>query len=80
VPGNILSISVKVGDEVKKDQVLVILEAMKMENELISPVDGRIVSIETKKGNRVNAGDVLVKIYIFQEFTIDNPKKINPMI
>ena len=80
MPGNILSISVKVGDEVKKDQVLVILEAMKMENELISPVDGRIVSIETKKGNRVNAGDVLVKIYIFQEFTIDNPKKINPMI
>ena len=60
--GNILGISVKVGDEVKKDQVLVILEAMKMENEIVSPVDGKIVSIGVSKGDSVNAGQVLVQI------------------
>ena len=49
--GSILGISVKIGDQVKKDQVLIILEAMKMENEISSPMDGRIVSIAVSKGD-----------------------------
>jgi len=60
--GSILGISVKVGDQVKKDQVLIILEAMKMENEISSPMDGKIISIGISKGDSVNAGCVLVQI------------------
>ena len=60
MPGSILGISVKVGDQVKKDQVLVILEAMKMENEIVSPVDGKVVSLGVSKGDSVNAGNVLL--------------------
>ena len=60
--GTILNISVKVGDQIKKDQVLMILEAMKMENEISSAVDGKIVSIGVSKGDSVNAGHVLARI------------------
>jgi biotin carboxyl carrier protein len=62
IPGDVLSILVKVGDEVKKDQVLLMLEAMKMENEIVTPVDGKIVSLEVSKGDSVISGQVLVKI------------------
>jgi biotin carboxyl carrier protein len=62
MPGSILGVCVKVGDEVKKDQVVVILEAMKMENEIVSPVDGEIISIEVSKGDSVNVGQVLLQI------------------
>jgi len=62
IPGDVLSILVKVGDEVKKDQVLLMLEAMKMENEIIATVDGKIVSLEVSKGDSVIAGQVLVQI------------------
>ena len=62
MPGSILGISVKVGDQVKKDQVVVILEAMKMENEIVSPVDGKIISIGVSKGDSVNVGQVLLQI------------------
>lgn len=62
MPGSILGVSVKVGDQVKKDQLLVTLEAMKMENEIVSPVDGKVVSIGVSKGDSVNAGRVLLQI------------------
>lgn len=62
MPGNIVDVAVKVGDMVKKGQVLVILEAMKMENEIVSPVDGTITSLGVAKGDTVNAGDLLVQI------------------
>ena len=62
IPGDILSILVKVGDEVKKDQVLLLLEAMKMENEIVTPVNGKIVSLEVSKGDSVISGQVLVQI------------------
>lgn len=62
MPGNIVNVAVKVGDMVKKGQVLVILEAMKMENEIVSPVDGTITSSGVAKGDTVNAGDLLVQI------------------
>jgi len=60
--GSILSIAVKVGDQIKKDQTLMILEAMKMENEISSPVDGRVLSIGVSKGDTVNAGIVMIQI------------------
>jgi biotin carboxyl carrier protein len=59
---DILDICVKVGDQVKKDQTLVKLEVMKMENEISSPVDGKIASIGISKGDSVNAGDILLQI------------------
>ena len=62
MPGSILGISVKVGEQVKKDQVLVILEAMKMENEIVSPMDGKIISLGVSKGDSVSVGQVLVQI------------------
>jgi biotin carboxyl carrier protein len=62
MPGNIVDVKVKAGDLIKKGQVLVILEAMKMENEIVSPVDGRIALVGVSKGQAVNPGEVLVKI------------------
>lgn len=62
MPGNILSVNVAAGDAVKKGQILMILEAMKMENEIMSPVDGTIVSIHTAKGATVESGALLCVI------------------
>jgi biotin carboxyl carrier protein len=62
MPGTILSIEVNAGDSVKKGQVLLILEAMKMENEIVAPDDGKIVSVNVEKGASVNVGDVLVSM------------------
>lgn len=62
MPGTILSVAVKVGDTVSSGQVCVILEAMKMENELPSPIDGVVKSISVTPGTSVNTSDVLVVI------------------
>lgn len=59
MPGTILSINVKAGDAVKKGQVLCILEAMKMENEIMSGADGTIASVAVSQGDSVNTGQVL---------------------
>ena len=59
IPGTILDIKVANGASVTKGQVLCILEAMKMENEIVSPIDGKIASINTTKGASVNSGDLL---------------------
>ena len=60
--GVILNILVKVGDSVKAGDNLVILEAMKLENEIKSPIDGKVVAINVEKGASVNAKDALVVI------------------
>ena len=62
MPGNILDIKVNVGDKVSANQVVVILEAMKMENEIVTPVAGTVASINVTKGQTVASGDVLVTI------------------
>lgn len=62
MPGTILKVNVNVGDTVKKGQVLLILEAMKMENEIVAAANGRISSVNVTKGASVNAGDVLVSL------------------
>ncbi len=62
MPGNILSINVAAGETVKKGQVLMILEAMKMENEILSDCDGVVASVNTAKGSSVETGTLLCVI------------------
>ena len=62
VPGTILSINVAAGDTVKRGQVLMVLEAMKMENEIMCPCDGKIASVNTSKGASVESGTLLCVI------------------
>ena len=62
MPGTILSIKVQAGASVKKGDVLLILEAMKMENEIMAPVDGTISQIVTNQGDSVSTGDLLLVI------------------
>lgn len=62
MPGNIVSVKVQVGDSVKSGDVLCILEAMKMENEIMAPKAGKIVAVSTSAGTSVTTGDVLVSI------------------
>lgn len=60
MPGNILDIRVAQGDAVKSGQVLIILEAMKMENEIVAPRDGVVNQIVTSKGASVDTGATLI--------------------
>ena len=62
MPGNILSVNVAAGDAVKKGQVLMILEAMKMENEIMAPCDGTVTSVAAVKGSSVESGALLCTI------------------
>ncbi|WP_416353743.1 biotin/lipoyl-containing protein [Agrilactobacillus fermenti] len=62
MPGNIIGINIKVGDAVAENQPILILEAMKMENEIVAPQAGTITSIDVVKNDVVNTGDVLVTI------------------
>ena len=59
---NILDVKVAAGASVKAGDVLVILEAMKMENEIVAPQDGTVASVNVNKGDTVNSGDVLVSM------------------
>ena len=61
MPGNILSVNVTEGAAVKKGDVLMILEAMKMENEIMAPADGKVTGI-VAKGSAVESGAVLCRI------------------
>jgi glutaconyl-CoA/methylmalonyl-CoA decarboxylase subunit gamma len=62
MPGTIVNIPVSVGQQVKKGQTLLILEAMKMENEIVASRDGIVESISVSKGANVNANDTLMAI------------------
>ncbi|MTD42182.1 acetyl-CoA carboxylase biotin carboxyl carrier protein subunit [Erwinia sp. CPCC 100877] len=62
MPGTILKILVNVGDEVKENQPLMILEAMKMENEVVASANGKVTGIHVTLGQVVNAGDPLITI------------------
>ena len=59
MPGNIWEVKCKVGDVVKSGDVLLVLEAMKMENEIMAPRDCKVVAVNVQKGAAVNSGDVL---------------------
>lgn len=62
MPGTILDVKVNVGDTVAEGQVLMILEAMKMENDIVAPVAGKVAAINVKKGDSVNSNDALASI------------------
>lgn len=62
MPGNILAVNVNVGDHVEEGQVLMILEAMKMENEIMAPCAGTVSSVAVTKGATVESGALLVTI------------------
>lgn len=62
MPGTILSVNVAAGDAVKRGQVLMILEAMKMENEIMAPCDGTVTSVAAAKGAAVESGALLCTI------------------
>ena len=60
MPGNILSVNVAQGAAVKSGDILVILEAMKMENEILAPRDGTVAQVVVSKGATVDTGAPLV--------------------
>ena len=62
MPGTVLKINVNVGDSVKSGQALVVLEAMKMENDIVAPQDGVVASINTTTGSAVETGDILITL------------------
>lgn len=62
MPGTIVSVNVSEGQTIKEGQVICVLEAMKMENEIMAPKDCKIVQVGVAKGAAVNTGDLLVVI------------------
>ena len=60
--GTVSSVAVKAGDSVKEGQVVAIIEAMKMENEIVAPRDAVVASVAVKKGDKVSAGDLLISL------------------
>ena len=62
MPGNVLNVMVKAGDKVAKGDVLLVLEAMKMENEIMAPHDGTILGVHVTKGESVDSGKLLVSM------------------
>ena len=62
MPGTIMKINVSAGQAVKKGDVLCVLEAMKMENDIPAPADGVVASVNVQKGASVNSGDILVTL------------------
>ncbi len=62
MPGKLISVKVKVGDQVQPDTLVAILEAMKMENEILAGVQGTVKEIKAKPGEMVDGGKVLMVI------------------
>jgi biotin carboxyl carrier protein len=62
MPGVVLSVAVAAGDRVEAHQTLLVLEAMKMENAVAAPADGRVVRLRVEPGQQVQRGDVLIEL------------------
>ena len=62
LPGNIMQVFIKAGDEVKKGDKLLIYEAMKMENSILAEKDGQISSVKVQPGDSIIEGDVLIEM------------------
>ena len=62
MPGKVLAVKVKVGDSVTSGAPVLVLEAMKMENDIVAPKDGKVVAVNVKAGDSVESGAVLVSL------------------
>lgn len=62
MPGKIVGVKANAGDSVKKGQVVLVLEAMKMENEIVAPEDGTVASVDVREGAQVEAGARLMTL------------------
>ena len=62
MPGTIVSVKVSVGEQVKDDTLVAVLEAMKMENEILAGCSGTVASVNVSSGDSVNTGDVIITI------------------
>jgi len=62
IPGVVVDVLVSAGDEVQRGDPVVVVEAMKMQNELTAPVSGKVIEAPATKGRSVNAGEILVVI------------------
>ncbi len=62
MPGKILGVKAAVGQAVKRGEVLLVLEAMKMENEIVAPEDGTVASINVTTGSSVEAGEIIATL------------------
>ena len=62
IPGNILSIHVNVGDKIKTNDLLLVLEAMKMENSIVSEYSGVVSAIHVKVGQQVLQGELMIEL------------------
>ena len=62
LPGTVLDIRVSAGQSVKSGDIMLVLEAMKMENEILAPRDGVVAGVSAVKGASVNTGDILVTL------------------
>lgn len=62
LPGRIVSIKVKVGDSIKKDQKLFVVEALKMENSIVAQADGTVTAVYVKDGDEIDTGDQVMDI------------------
>ena len=60
MPGKIMSLKVKVGDAVQVNQVMLVLEAMKMENEVLTEVAGKVKEVKVRAGETVEGGQILL--------------------
>ena len=67
MPGNIVKVLVQEGDEVQKGQNLVIVESMKMENDMCAPADGVVKKIHVAPGDQTQFGQVLVELELQQD-------------
>ena len=71
IPGKVVKVAVALGEKVRKGQGLIVLEAMKMENELISPIDGEVKEISVNEGQTVEAGVSLLTVESAPQKMID---------
>jgi len=62
LPGTVIAVKVSVGDQVKAGQVLLVFEAMKMENELVAPRDGTVVKVHVAKGDILESSKVVISL------------------
>jgi biotin carboxyl carrier protein len=60
MPGKILAVNVVPGDTIAAGTVLLILEAMKMENDILAPADGKVKAVKVQNGDTVNTGDLMI--------------------